>query len=277
MKYTPKQIPEGINTSKENPLSELFLLLVVSTIIVALFVSTIVYSTDYLVKYIPVSLERQMFNEMFDDFPAIDSDDSPQPIENYLNELVIKLQTSNGDSEHQFVVHIIEDDSPNAFAYPGDNIAVTRGLLTSVESENGLAMVLGHEMGHHYARDPLKGAGRAIVLGMLLVATGIGSDSWVQGLMGDITTLSLMRFSRDQERAADAVGEKIIRQYYGHTEGAGEFFTKLKNMGIGNSAGAGFFNSHPNTEERIANLSNTPRTDVILTPLPDFLINNLAK
>merc|ERR1711879_567360 len=46
-------------------------------------------------------------------------------------------------------VHYLADqDMPNAFATLGGHIFITRGLLDSVESENGLAMVLAHEYGH---------------------------------------------------------------------------------------------------------------------------------
>ena len=46
----------------------------------------------------------------------------------------------------------------NAVALPGGNIVVFAGLLKEIKSENELAMILGHELGHFAHRDHLRGA-----------------------------------------------------------------------------------------------------------------------
>ena len=48
------------------------------------------------------------------------------------------------------------------------------GLLENVESENELAFVLGHELGHFRNRDHLRGLGRGIAFSLVLVAGGRG-------------------------------------------------------------------------------------------------------
>jgi predicted Zn-dependent protease len=45
-------------------------------------------------------------------------------------------------------VYLMENEEINAVALPGGNIVVFTGLVAQVESENELAMVLAHEMGH---------------------------------------------------------------------------------------------------------------------------------
>ncbi|HJQ97141.1 MAG TPA: M48 family metalloprotease, partial [Candidatus Polarisedimenticolaceae bacterium] len=52
------------------------------------------------------------------------------------------------------VFHFEVLDSPviNAFALPGGFVYVTRGMLERLSSEDELAMVLGHEIGHVTAR-----------------------------------------------------------------------------------------------------------------------------
>lgn len=49
----------------------------------------------------------------------------------------------------------------NAYAFPGGSIAATRGILLSLESEAELAALLGHEMGHEYAKRPPYGKRRS--------------------------------------------------------------------------------------------------------------------
>jgi predicted Zn-dependent protease len=64
----------------------------------------------------------------------------------------------------------------NAYAFPGGSIAVTRGILLSLESEAGLAALLGHEMGHvnarHTAQQMSKGMLTQAVVGGIAVYAG---------------------------------------------------------------------------------------------------------
>ncbi len=48
----------------------------------------------------------------------------------------------------QYEFHVIESPQINAFALPGGQIFVMRGLLDFVESEAELSAVLGHEISH---------------------------------------------------------------------------------------------------------------------------------
>ncbi|MHC4774905.1 MAG: M48 family metalloprotease, partial [Planctomycetota bacterium] len=43
---------------------------------------------------------------------------------------------------------VVDDETPNAFALPGGYVYVTRGILALTNSEDELANVLGHEVGH---------------------------------------------------------------------------------------------------------------------------------
>lgn len=271
MKFTPKQVPEGINTSTVHPIKELILLIGTTVMIIAGIIYFIILSTDYLVRYIPIALEYQLFQNQFIESTSSPATSELPPLEQYLNELTHQLQTVHGDTEYPFSVHIIDSQIPNAFAYPGGNIGVTTGLLTLVTSENALAMVLGHEMGHHYARDPIKGAGRGIIIALFLYAViGVGSDAWLQSLVSDLTLVGLMKFSRDQERAADQVGKILLKKHYGHLGGATEFFEKLTSQKSFTANSMSFFDSHPNPAERIATLNNQEEPQVELQALPKF-------
>ena len=271
MKYTPKQAPEGINYSKEHPLKELALLLSAATLIIIVVIYLLFASTDYLVKFVPFSIEQQLFQrDMFEDNIKPDENKKWAEQEQYLQNLVEKMQAANGDDEFRFKVYIVDMKMPNAFAFPGGYIGVTPALLDTVQSENGLAMVLGHEIGHHYARDPLKGVGKAVLLAMVMYTlTGFGNDEWLQELIGQISAIGIGRFSRDQERRADETGKALLLKYYGHVGGATEFFENMKTKKSDASKGLSFYDTHPPTQERIDSLSMGEQ--LALVPLPEFV------
>jgi predicted Zn-dependent protease len=93
-----------------------------------------------------------------------------EPIATYVREVGARLaqHSPRQDVEYRFLV--VDSDMINAFALPGGHIYVTRGLLARVNSEDELANVIGHEIGHVAARHAVQRVTRAAPLA---VATGI--------------------------------------------------------------------------------------------------------
>lgn len=108
---------------------------------------------------------------------------------------------------------LVNSDVPNAFAIPGCYIYVTRGIMALMNSEDELASVLGHEVGHvvadHAARRQntatLTGLG-AILAGVL---TGSGEIAQAAGQAAQLYTLS---YSRDQEFESDDLGVRYLQR-----------------------------------------------------------------
>src|SRR5687768_4528408 len=73
--------------------------------------------------------------------------------------------------ETPFTFRVLNSTVVNAFAVPGGYVYVTRGLLTHLENEAQLAVVLGHEVGHVAARHSARQAAKA-QLGQLGLMAG---------------------------------------------------------------------------------------------------------
>ncbi len=78
------------------------------------------------------------------------------------------------DLPHQF--HVVDMIEPNAFALPGGYVYVTRGLLALVNTEDELAGVVGHEIGHVAARHTVQRISRqgpfALITNLVSGVTG---------------------------------------------------------------------------------------------------------
>lgn len=112
---------------------------------------------------------------------------------------------------NQCTFTVVGSDVVNAFAVPGCYIYITRGLLAIMNSEDELASVLGHEVGHITADHSTRrqNTSMATSLGAVLagVLTGSGDIANLAGQLGQVYTLG---YSRDQEFEADDLGVRYL-------------------------------------------------------------------
>jgi predicted Zn-dependent protease len=161
-----------------------------------------------------------------------------------------------------YTFHVVDMAEPNAFALPGGWVFVSRGLLALMNSEDELAGVLGHEIGHVAARHAVQRVSRAapiaIVTGLGAAATGLVSPTLggLVGGMGAITNeLLLAPYGRDQEREADRVGAELSAAAgWDPAALASSLRTLEREEGLGRtrtSDGPSFFATHPPLPERV--------------------------
>jgi Zn-dependent protease with chaperone function len=115
-------------------------------------------------------------------------------------------------------------------AVPGAKMLVTKGLLHKVKTENELAMVLGHELGHFKHKDNIKAMGKGLIFAVAGVL--ISSDNY-GSLFGTTLELANNRYSQEQEMDADLFGVEMMQCAYGTANGATALFEKMKKEGEG--------------------------------------------
>src|SRR3970040_968245 len=125
MDYSNPEIPEGINTSKEHPLKEFFILLggILAVIVVAVVI--ISFMAEKLAAHIPYSFEKELLSgsELFID------DENPEVV-TYLKNLSDKLAAyMELPDDMEITVHYMDDEIENAFATLGGHIYIYRGLM----------------------------------------------------------------------------------------------------------------------------------------------------
>lgn len=108
---------------------------------------------------------------------------------------------------------LVNTDVVNAFAVPGCYVYVTRGLLAIVNSEDELAFVLGHEVGHIVARHSQSRQNRSTVAGLgAILLAAIAKRDDIGKLATQGAQLYTLGFSRSQEFEADDIGIRYMER-----------------------------------------------------------------
>jgi predicted Zn-dependent protease len=156
---------------------------------------------------------------------------------------------------------LLDSDEVNAFAGPGGLILVTRGMLRCCESEDELAAVLAHEIGHIENKHGLSAIRQSRLTEAFTViaaesAKQFGDEELAsltqefEGSVSDVVmTLTTSGYSRTQEREADAAAVELLRRA-GYPPTA--MLTMLKRMDeqLADAGGLGFAKTHPSAQSR---------------------------
>ncbi len=132
------------------------------------------------------------------------------PAAAYVSSVGERIATSAG-VPGQCTFTLINSDVVNAFAVPGCYIYITRGILAIMNSEDELASVLGHEVGHVVAdhSDRRQNTATLGTLGAVLVGVLSGSGDLMQAA-GQVAQVYTLGYSRDQEFEADDLGVRYL-------------------------------------------------------------------
>lgn len=197
-------------------------------------------------------------------------------IGNRLVQAVNKYYTSNDMkdklSDFDWEFNVVDDPLVNAFCMPGGKVVVYTGILPIAQNDDGLAVVMGHEIAHALAHhgnermtqqlgtqgllmlgdalltvnqasqtDSSKAANAALTKQVLLTAAGVGAQYGV-----------LLPFSRKHESEADQIGLYLMAIAGYDVNAAAPFWSRMQ-AGAGQSPPE-FLSTHPSPETRQTNL-----------------------
>lgn len=164
-------------------------------------------------------------------------------------------------SQSQWEVALFTDDSPNAFALPGGKIGVYTGIFNVAKSQDQLAAVIAHEIGHVIAHHHDERVTRQLgaQTGLALLGSVIGSQygsgaaQTTQQLGGAaVQAAFLLPNSRIQESEADVVGQRLMAQAGFDPEQAVNLWQNM--ISASSSRAPEWLSTHPDPQSRISEL-----------------------
>ncbi|MFW5829818.1 MAG: M48 family metallopeptidase [Planctomycetota bacterium] len=208
------------------------------------------------VQLVPASVDARIGDYAFENMaerqlggPVLrDADALLEPLQAMIDSMAVVL-----DDEFDYRLHLVDADVINAFALPGGTMVLYAGLAAKAPDPEAVAAVLAHEMAHVHHRHGLHRIARAAGI-TTAVALVFGDVSGVMALAVEILSVgSINAYSRDQEREADATGQRLLAAA-GHDPMA--MVTLLEVLarpeGDATVAAPGWMSTHPDTAERIA-------------------------
>lgn len=159
--------------------------------------------------------------------------------------------TSAGDLKYELNVAVFDHEMVNAFAAPGGQIVLMRGLIDKATSPDEVAAVLAHEIGHVEARDTTRNALRAAgSAGLLALVLGDFAGGSAVVVVAEYTLNA--SYTREAEAAADVFALDMLDASGTDAEALATFFDSLDGLERSTPDLPVYLSSHPETSDRAA-------------------------
>lgn len=184
-----------------------------------------------------------------------------------------------GEQARDLRVYLVHEPSFNAAMFPNGMMLVHSGFLARARSEAQFAAVLGHEAGHYVRRHSVSrwrelrakagliafvSAGAAVAAGVT-ASRGRNPQSWIDiaNAINLLLVLSVLSFSRGNEREADLYGFTLLTDAGYAPEAAGQVWQQLIEERKASAAERGkryrdparsSLSTHPPSDERMKKL-----------------------
>jgi predicted Zn-dependent protease len=198
----------------------------------------------------------------------------------YLNTLGLSLALAAAppDTYNGYHFLIMDTDDINAFGAPSGFVLVSRGLLRCAKSEDEVAAILAHEIGHvslKHGMSAISSARKTDALLSVAKFAASNSDSGLLrnltasfgGVIGDIVkTMVSSGYSRDLEKQADLEAIRILHDVGYDPRALVRVLTVMKTKL--KPDGKDFAKTHPDPETRIAYLNDAIKAQAAMPAAP---------
>ena len=163
---------------------------------------------------------------------------------------------------YKWEFNLVNQDVVNAWAMPGGKVVVYKGLLPVAKTDEGLAVVMGHEIAHAIARHGNERMSQGIIAAAGGVAIAVymkdkpaETQALFLGAYGVGAGVGMLAFGRNQESEADKLGMVFMSMAGYQPKEAIPFWERMK-AGSGGGGTPEFLSTHPSHDTRIRRIQD---------------------
>ncbi|WP_222564157.1 M48 family metallopeptidase [Novilysobacter antarcticus] len=163
--------------------------------------------------------------------------------------------------DFQWDVSVIQSDEANAFCLPGGKMAVYTGLMPITQTEDAMAVVMGHEIAHALLRHGSQRMAQQNLVQMGQIAASMAVDGMdpqqqqaVMAALGAGAQYGLiLPYGRNHETQADQIGLMLAAAACYDPRAAVPLWERMSQLG-GGARPPEFASTHPDPANRIQTL-----------------------
>lgn len=182
-----------------------------------------------------------------------------QKIQKAVEEFYAQKNASNDLAGFQWEFNVVDEEPINAWCMPGGKVVVYTGLLPVTQTEEALAVVMGHEIAHAVARHGNQRMSQGLLIqfgGAALSVALSQKPALTQELFmqayGITSGLGALKYSRSHETEADKMGLIFAAMGGYNPEAAITFWERMASSG--GQKPPELLSTHPSDERRISDL-----------------------
>lgn len=170
--------------------------------------------------------------------------------------------------DYNWQTELVESNQVNAWCMPGGKMVVYTGILPVTQTEDGLAVVMGHEVSHAIAKHGAERMSEQMLAAGLLTAGQVGLGIAMRdkpqqtqtlwnaafGVAAVGSQLGQLAHGRKQESEADHLGLIFMAIAGYNPEAAVPFWQRMAGLSKGNKPPV-FLSTHPSDEQRIGDIT----------------------
>lgn len=179
-------------------------------------------------------------------------------IERAVNQYFSGKHMSQQLQDYKWEYNLVESKEINAWCMPGGKVVVYTGILPITQDDTGLAVVMGHEIGHAIAQHGNERMSQqlAMQLGGVALATAVATKPaqtqqlWMGAFGLGASVGVLLPYSRLQENEADELGLTFMAMAGYDPRKSVDFWERMAKGKTG-QAPPEFLSTHPSDQTRI--------------------------
>jgi len=172
-----------------------------------------------------------------------------------------RISAAAAKPDYQWEFNVLAGKEVNAFCLPGGKVAFWEGIMPVAQDDNGVAVIMGHEVAHALARHGAERMSQGIGLQLLgeVLGAGVGmvspglSEAFAQAYGLGVTVGAILPWGRAQESEADQIGLILMAKAGYDPSSAIGFWQRMSKVQQGGKTPE-FLSTHPSDETRIAQI-----------------------